>query len=186
MLNRSKGGQFIAHVKALLGIPYDGHTLEAVISEIETQIGASLSRIVADRGYRGHNAPPHHKLKVFISGHKCGVNERAIRPDLRRPSAIDLVIGRAKAEHRMGRNFPKGAEGDAANVVLAAAGYDFRRLLAWLAAFWRVLIMRCLPNPTTIQSPPTTALEPQRTASPLQKLGSSVADSARKPPPIPG
>jgi IS5 family transposase len=60
----SKGGQFIAHVKTLPGNPYDGHTLEAVIPEIETQIGASLSRIVADRGYRGHNAPPDHKMKV--------------------------------------------------------------------------------------------------------------------------
>jgi hypothetical protein len=27
-LARSKGGQFIAHVKALPGNPYDGHTLE--------------------------------------------------------------------------------------------------------------------------------------------------------------
>jgi hypothetical protein len=25
--------------------------------------------------------------------------------------------------------------------VLAAAGYNFRRLLAWLAALWRALIM---------------------------------------------
>jgi hypothetical protein len=57
-LARSKGGQFIAHVKAAPGNPYDGHTLETVIPEIETQIGASLARIVADRGYRGHNAPP--------------------------------------------------------------------------------------------------------------------------------
>ena len=28
--------------------------------------------------------------------------------------------------------------GDAANAVLAAAGYNFRRLLAWLAMIWRV------------------------------------------------
>ena len=34
-LNRSKGGQFIAHVKALPGNPYDGHTLATVIPEIE-------------------------------------------------------------------------------------------------------------------------------------------------------
>ena len=40
----------------------------------------------------------------------------------------------------MGRNFLKGAHGDAANAVLAAAGYNFRRLLAWLATIWRVLI----------------------------------------------
>ena len=35
-LHRSKGGQFIAHVKALPGNPYDGHTLAGVIPEIET------------------------------------------------------------------------------------------------------------------------------------------------------
>ena len=69
-LARSKGGQFIAHVKTLPGNPYDGHTLETVIPEIETQIGASLARIVADRGYRGHNAPPDRKMKVYISGQK--------------------------------------------------------------------------------------------------------------------
>jgi len=40
----------------------------------------------------------------------------------------------------MGRNVLKGRHGDAANAILAAAGYNFRRLLAWLAAFWRVLI----------------------------------------------
>jgi len=74
-LARSKGGQFIAHVKTLPGNPYDGHTLETVIPEIETQIGASLARIVADRGYRGHNAPPDRKMKVYISGQKRGVTD---------------------------------------------------------------------------------------------------------------
>jgi len=100
-LNRSKGAQFIAHVKTLPGNPYDGHSLEAVIPEIETQIGASLSRIVADRGYRGHNAPPDHKMKVYISGQKRGVT-KAIKCDLRRRSAVEPVIGHAKSEHRMG------------------------------------------------------------------------------------
>jgi IS5 family transposase len=144
-LNRSKGGQFIAHVKALPGNPYDGHTLETVIPEIETQIGASLSRIVADRGYRGHNAPPDHKMKVYISGQKRGVTD-ALKRDLRRRSAVEPVIGHAKGEHRMGRNFLKGAHGDAANAVLAAAGYNFRRLLAWLAILWRVIIMAMLAD----------------------------------------
>src|SRR5436305_7616519 len=42
-LHHSKGGQFIAHAKALPGNPYDGHTLKAVIPEIETQVGAGLT-----------------------------------------------------------------------------------------------------------------------------------------------
>ena len=142
-LTRSKGGQFIAHVKALPGNPYDGHTLETVIPEIETQIGANLARIVADRGYRGHNAPPDHKMKVYISGQKRGLTD-AIKRDLRRRSAVEPVIGHAKGEHRMDRNFLKGAHGDAANAVLAAAGYNFRRLLAWLAVLWRAFVMALL------------------------------------------
>jgi transposase, IS5 family len=131
-LHHSRGGQFIAHAKALPGNPYDGHTLEAVIPEIETQIGTSLTRIVADRGYRGHNAPSDHRFKVYISGQKRRVTEH-IKRELRRRSAVEPVIGHAKAEHRMGRNYLAGQAGDAINAVLAAAGYNFRRLLAWLA-----------------------------------------------------
>src|SRR5580700_3157081 len=106
-LHRSAGGQFIAHAKALPGNPYDGHTLATVIPQIETQIGASLARIVADRGYRGHNAPPGHKFRVYISGQRRRVTE-TIKRELRRRSAIEPVIGHAKAEHRMGRNYLAG------------------------------------------------------------------------------
>ena len=142
-LHRSRGGQFIAHAKALPGNPYDGHTLATVIPEIETQIGANLARIIADRGYRGHNAPPDHTFKVYISGQRRRVTE-TIKRELRRRSAVEPVIGHAKSEHRMGRNYLAGAHGDAANAVLAAAGYNFRRLLAWLAALWRAFVTTIL------------------------------------------
>jgi IS5 family transposase len=137
-LHHSKGGQFVAHVKALPGNPYDGHTLETVIPDIERQIGASLSRIVADRGYRGHNAPPEYQFKVFISGQKRRVTEQ-IKRELRRRSAVEPVIGHLKSDHRMDRNQLAHAEGDAINAVLAAAGYNFRRLLAWLALLLSVI-----------------------------------------------
>ena len=137
-LHHSKGGQFVAHVKALPGNPYDGHTLEKVIPEMESQIGASLKRTVADRGYRGHNAPPEYQFKVFISGQKRRVTEQ-IKRELRRRSAVEPVIGHLKSDHRMDRNQLAHAEGDAINAVLAAAGYNFRRLLAWLALLLSVI-----------------------------------------------
>jgi IS5 family transposase len=62
-LKRSKGGQFVAHVKALPGNPYDGHTLADVILAIEQPAG-TIERLHADAGYRGHNAPPDYKSKV--------------------------------------------------------------------------------------------------------------------------
>ena len=61
-LQRCKGGQFVAHVMALPGNPYDGHTLATVVPNLEQQIGVSLSRALTDAGYRGHNAPPTHHL----------------------------------------------------------------------------------------------------------------------------
>jgi len=100
-----------------------GHTLGVVLPEMEALIGANLSRIVADRGYRGHNAPPEHRFRVYASGQKRRVTE-AIKRDLRRRSAVEPCIGHLKSEHRMGRNHLAHPLGDAANAVLAAAGYN--------------------------------------------------------------
>jgi transposase, IS5 family len=77
------------------------------------------------------------RFRIYISGQRRGVTD-AIKRELGRRSAVEPVIGHAKAEHRMGRNFLKGPHRDAANAVLAAAGYNFRSLLAWLAMIWRV------------------------------------------------
>ena len=130
-LNRCKGGQFAAHVKAMPGNPYDGHTLATVIPEIESNLGASLSKIVADAGYRGHNAPKDKAFKVHVAGQKRGLTP-AIKRAFRRRSAIEPVIGHLKNEHRMNRNYLVGTQGDAANAVLAAAGFNFKLLIRWL------------------------------------------------------
>jgi IS5 family transposase len=154
-LFRSKGGQFVAHVKALPGNPYDGHTLAVVLPEMQKQIGASIARVVADRGYRGHNAPPTHQFRVFISGQRRRVTE-AIKRELRRRSAVEPVIGHLKAEHRMGRNHLAHTAGDATNAVLAAAGYNFRRLLAWLR-FLCAYLLAVFKGPSRSQSQPIPA-----------------------------
>ena len=130
-LHRSKGGQFAIHAAALPGNPYDGHTLGHVIPDMEALIGNEIKRLLADAGYRGHNAPDSHKLRVFTAGQKRGVTD-AIKKMMRRRSAIEPVIGHVKNEHRMNRNYLAHSTGDAANAILAAAGYNFRLILNWL------------------------------------------------------
>jgi hypothetical protein len=44
-LKHSKGGQFVAHVKALPGNPYDGHTLAEAIPAIEQLVGHTIERL---------------------------------------------------------------------------------------------------------------------------------------------
>ena len=55
--HRSKGGQFVTHIAALPGNPYDGHTLATVILAMEALAGNTIERLLIDAGYRGHNAP---------------------------------------------------------------------------------------------------------------------------------
>ncbi len=135
-LNRSKGGQFAIHAKTLPGRPYDGHTLETVIPEIENLTGATLKRILADAGYRGHNAPGIYKLRVFTTGQKRRVTP-AIKRQMKRRAAVEPVIGHLKSGHRMGRNYLAHAQGDAINPILAATGYNFRLILKWIRLLLR-------------------------------------------------
>jgi len=65
---------------------------------------------------------------------------RRNRPDLAKyheqlARAVEPVIGHLKHHHRIGRNYFAHASGDAISALLAAAGYNFRRLLAWLRLF---------------------------------------------------
>jgi IS5 family transposase len=136
-LNHAKGGQFVTHVKALPGNPYDGHTLATVLPEMERLIGNTINRVIADAGYRGHNAP--RPFQVYTAGQKRGVTPE-IKRAFKRRAAVEPVIGHLKEHHRMGRNQLAHRAGDAINAVLAAVGYNFRRLLAWFALLWRLFL----------------------------------------------
>ncbi|MCK1352661.1 hypothetical protein IVB56_16565, partial [Bradyrhizobium sp. CW7] len=116
--------------------PYDDHTLQTVIPDMEKLVGNIIQQLLLDKGYHGHNAPPDYKFRVFkfrvfISGQKRDVTP-LIKRTMRGRSAIEPVISHLKAEHRIERNYLWFKQGDTNNAVLAAVGYNFRRLLRWL------------------------------------------------------
>jgi transposase, IS5 family len=136
-VTQPKGGQFVLHAKALHGNPFDGHTLGPVIAEMERLIGVTPRRIHVDKGYRGHSYP--NRFRVWISG-QVRRTTKALRREMKRRAAVEPVIGHLKEGHHLGRNHLKGREGDRANAVLAAAGYNFHLLLRWLAAILCTLV----------------------------------------------
>jgi len=145
---KPRGGQFVLHAQALHGNPYDGHTLGPVVAELEKLTGVETTRIHVDKGYRGHNHPK--KFRVWITGQLRRVT-KPIRREMKRRAAVEPVIGHVKAEHRMDRNYLKGRDGDRANAVLAAAGYNFALLVRWLRRFLRALINALFPAITAAQ-----------------------------------
>jgi hypothetical protein len=61
-------------------------------------------------------------------------------PDME--TLVGSTIARILADkrYRMGHNYLWSSQGDAANTVLAAAGYDFRRLIRWLSLLLRKIL----------------------------------------------
>jgi IS5 family transposase len=143
-VTKPKGGQFVLHAKALHGNPFDGHTLGPVVTELETLTGVETRRIHVDKGYRGHNHQE--KFRVWITGQARRVTA-PIRREMKRRATVEPVIGHVKAEHRMGRNYLKGRDGDRINAVLAAAGYNFSLLLRWLKRLLCALVQALLAAP---------------------------------------
>lgn len=135
---RAPGGQFVLHAKALPGNPYDGHTLAVVVDATEKLTGCAIERAYVDKGYRGHRTA--NPRRVFISGQKRGVFG-TIKRELRRRSAIEAVIGHMKTDGHLGRCYLKGRQGDAANAILTAVGYNLRLLLAWLRILLRLFLL---------------------------------------------
>ena len=116
---------------------------------MERTIGARIERILADAGYKGHNAPLSHKFRVFTTGQKRRMTP-AIKRELKRRAAVEPVIGHIKNEHRMDRNYLAHAQGDAVNAILAAAGYNFSLLLKWLRVLLCLFAVACRMQPKPI------------------------------------
>ena len=60
-----------------------------------------------------------------------------------------------KNDGHLGRCYLKGRNGDAANAILTAVGYNFRLLLAWLRALLRlilIVIRRSVPIQSALRS----------------------------------
>jgi IS5 family transposase len=137
---QAPGGQFVLGARALPGNPYDGHTLAAQIAQAErlTGVGSSAPTSTAATAATTPTAP------ASSSPARSAASPRPMRRERRRRAAIEPVIGHMKSDGHLGRNFLLGTEGDAANVILAAAGHNLRLLRAWLARLLALLLSSLL------------------------------------------
>ncbi|OWP24469.1 IS5/IS1182 family transposase [Porphyromonas gingivalis] len=123
---------------------YDGHTIEASLAQVESLTQRKIKILAGDRGYRG---------KKEVNG------TRILIPDIPKPSdsryqkrkkhqlfckraGIEPTIGHLKSDHRLGRNFYKGVTGDAVNILLAAAAYNFKRAMRVLLHLLKIISER--------------------------------------------
>lgn len=119
---------------------YDGHTLEEVLNQTEELTGKTPKTATVDRGYKGKQTIGATKINIPKPPLKrdTAYQKRKKRKHFRRRAAIEPIIGHLKQDYRVARNYLKGQIGDSINFKMAAAGFNFRKLMVKLKekALW--------------------------------------------------
>jgi IS5 family transposase len=117
----------IVSVHSFVNNPFDGHTISDVLCQIKTLVGEYPKAAYCDRGYKGSSGTIF-STNVFLQGSKKEVTDK-IKQRLRSRSAIEPVIGHIKSDHRMGRNFLLGFQGDQINALMAGCAFNMKKIL---------------------------------------------------------
>jgi IS5 family transposase len=117
---------------------YDGHTLGPALDQVQRLTGYRPQVAIADRGYRGRKYWGDTTLETPGVPKKSdsAYLRRKARARFRRRAAIEPRIGHLKSDFRLGRNFLRGEQGDAINLILSATASN---LSLWMRLFWRAL-----------------------------------------------
>lgn len=133
---------------------YDGHTLPEALKQNEELVGRRAKVAICDRGYRGKRMVDGTRIEIPKKPLKraSAYEKRKARRRFRRRAGIEPVIGHLKSDFRLLRNYLKGGMGDSINLMLAAAAYNFkklmRQLLEYLFSYLRsiqVLLIDAIP-----------------------------------------
>lgn len=116
---------------------YDGHTIEAALGQVERLTQRKIKILAGDRGYRGREEVNGTQILIPDSPKpsESRYQRRKKHKLFCKRAGIEPTIGHLKADHRLGRNFYKGVVGEAVNILMAAAAYNFKRamrVLLWL------------------------------------------------------
>lgn len=130
-LTTTSRSNWIIGARACHGNPYDGHTLNSAVAQTKQLTGVEPQHVNVDQGYRKHDYVG--SAAVHVIGRIGKTLSRGMRRMFKRRAAIEPTIGHLKSDNRLCRNPLRGTAGDQINVLLAAAGYNLRKLLRWLA-----------------------------------------------------
>ena len=118
---------------------YDGHTLEHSLQQTTKLTGLPPQTATVDRGYKGRSRIGETIIQIpkpFNQKSTSKYQQTKLKRCFGRRAAIEPVISHLKSDYRMSRNFYKGIFGDNINVMLAAAAFNFKKMMnKWKSSF---------------------------------------------------
>jgi transposase, IS5 family len=133
---KTKNSGIIVGAMAFQDNPYDGNTLEPQLLQTERLTETKPKVSIVDRGYRGRKLINDTKIVIPTKLPDSATNyqKQKYRKYFRARAGIEPIIGHLKQDHRMSRNFLLDEDGDAINTILAAVGFNIRKMLQRLKA----------------------------------------------------
>jgi transposase, IS5 family len=133
---KTKKSGIIVGAMAFVQNVFDGDTLLPQLCQTERLTDCRPKIGIVDRGYRGRKNVDGTKIIIpnKLPASANNYQKQKIRKQFRARAGIEPIIGHLKQDHRMGRNFLLDDQGDIVNTLLAAAGFNLRKMLRRLKA----------------------------------------------------
>ena len=144
----NKGKKIILGIKAFLQTPYDGHTIEPLLEQMETGGQKLPKELVYDRGGRGKSEIKGVKISIPSTPRKkdTAYQKQTKRKKFRTRAAIEPIIGHLKTDFRLAKNYFMGETGPQINALLAATAWNMKKMMELLKQkiiflFYKIQIM---------------------------------------------
>lgn len=130
----NKGKKIILGIKAFLQTPYDGHTIEPLLEQMETGGQKLPKELVYDRGGRGKSEIKGVKISIPSTPRKkdTAYQKQTKRKKFRTRAAIEPIIGHLKTDFRLAKNYFMGETGPQINALLAATAWNMKKMMELL------------------------------------------------------
>lgn len=127
----NKGKKIILGIKAFLQTPYDGHTIEPLLEQMETGGQQLPKELVYDRGGKGKSEIKGVKISIPGKPRKTdsAYQKHTKRKKFRTRAAIEPIIGHLKSNFRLAQNYLLGETGPQINALLSATAWNMKKMM---------------------------------------------------------
>lgn len=141
-----KGKKIITAIKAFIDNPFDGHTIEPLLDQMDNNELKLPEELVYDRAGKGRSEINGVKI---ITPNKPKASDTAYlkqqkRNKFRARAAIEPIIGHLKTDFRMAQNYLLGEKGIQINAFMAATAWNLKKMMEKLKKEFLRLIFRLL------------------------------------------
>jgi len=144
-----KGKKIILAVKAFIDNPFDGHTIEPLLHQMEINKLKLPKELAYDRGGKGKSEIKGAKIIIPSPPKKTDTpyQKQTKRKKCRARAAIEPIIGHLKSDFRMEQNYLLGKNGPQINAFMAATAWNLKKWMEKLKeTFVQIIFQMFFPK----------------------------------------